>query len=444
MGAEVRITRSQVLRVAAPLAVANAAEPLAGLADTAAVSATGGQSELAGIALGVAATNVLWFTVYFLRMSTTGLVARAIGEKDVLSAQRAMVRSGLLGAALGLVAMAGRTFFADFAFFVLDGEPAAEHLGEAYLEIRCLGLPFGFALLALTGWLIAHGRSRQVLFQQLVFSLTNVALDGWWVLGEGWGPAGAAWATTTAHAVTFAFGALQVRTVLRAEEGGLRPETLHLATLFDPRAWRGLLGVNLDFVLRTWAMLGAFTWFANVGAKAGSEVLAANHVLLQVIAFWAFVLDAIAHVTESWVGRAVGAGSREALRNTVRVTSEVAIASGLVFALLTMAGGHLVLSRLVADPIVLDQVLLALPWCAAVPFVGAAAFQLDGVFVGATAAREMRNSAIISAVVYVLLDLSLSGFGVQSLWPAFLAYYLLRGGTLLALYPRLEARVHEG
>ena len=431
------LTRSGVIRMAVPMIFANATEPLAGVVDTVVIGMTADDLRLGGVALGVTLANVVIFNVYFLRMSTTGLVAQAVGAGDELEAGRTLQRSLALAIVLGLGVVIFRPLIAQFGLQLLAGEPQVEKLGNIYFQVRALGLPASFGLYALTGWLLAHGRSREVMVQQVAFSATNIGLDLLFVLGMGWGIWGVAAATAIARWVAIVIAALQVYSQIGPE--------VRASEIWPLRSWlsvpklRALLIVNLDFMIRTWGLLIGFTWFTNSSASSGTVVLGANHVLLQTVTLWAFVLDAYAFVAETYVGRAIGAQAPSAFRRAVKVTLEFALLSGALFALLTLFVGPSVIRLVVLDPNVREVAIKYLPWCALVPFLGAGAWQLDGVFIGAMNARAMRNATIIATTSYIALDLILrSSFGPDGLWPALVCFYLARGLTLAAAYPALK------
>ena len=233
--------------------------------------------------------------------ATDGAGERAEGQRVLLRALGAAVVIGLL-----LMTLRGPAAAAGFA--ILQGAPEVEAAGSAYFHIRAWGAVGAFASFALTGWLIGLGRTRSVLAVNVVFCLTNLVLDFWFVLGLGWGVAGVAAATAIAEVVNaLTAGALVLFAV--TQRGGWLEGVVTRAALLDPAAARRLFAVNIDLMLRTWALVLGFSWFANVGATLGTAVLAGNHVLLQIVSVWAFVLDAYAFVAETEVGHAVGARS---------------------------------------------------------------------------------------------------------------------------------------
>jgi MATE family multidrug resistance protein len=420
---------------------ANAATPLASVADTFVIGAVGDKDDIAGVALGAVLFNIFYWSFYFLRMSTTGLAAQAEGANDQTASQLIVLRALTAALAIGLIVLVLRGPAAALGFWVLQGEAKVERLGEVYFSIRALGAIGAFASFALTGWLIGAGRTREVLAVTVVYSAVNIGLDFWFVFGLNLGVAGVAWATAIADVLSALMAGLVVHLVVQ-RRGGWRSEARAPRAVFDPSALKQLFAVNLDLMIRTWSLVISFSWFANIGAKLGAAVLAGNHVLLQIVSVWAFVLDAYAFVAESEVGRAFGAKSVSALRRAIRLTSEFAFASGFLFMIATFAFGPALLDAWIADEEARASALRFLPYCAAIPFFGAAAWQLDGIFIGATRSAAMRNAGIASALIYLALDRTLTpNFGAHGAWTAFLLFYLARAGALAADYPALERDV---
>lgn len=439
-----RLTRRAAWRIAWPMIFANAAIPLAGVVDTAVIGATGTGADLAGVALGVTLFNVLYWSFYFLRMGSTGLAAQASGAGNRAELQRILFRASGLALGLGLVLLALRPLLATIGFGLLQGSPPAEAAGATYFRARIWGAPGAYLVFALTGWLIGLGRTRAVMSVNLVFSLTNAVLDLWFVLGLGLGVAGVASATAMADWAGALVGMGYAWQVIRAD-GGVDREARSATALWNRAALKRLFAVNGDMMIRSWALLAGFSWFANAGARQGTAVLAGNQVLLQVIAVWAFVLDAYAFTAEAAVGRAVGARSRADLRRAVRVTTELALASGALFLVLTVVAGQPVVEHWIADPAAREVALRYLPFCAAIPLLGAPAWQLDGIFVGAMRSAAMRNASIVATALYIGLDLLLTpAFGATGMWIAWSLYYVARAGTLAVAYPGLERAAGAG
>ncbi|WP_291843931.1 MATE family efflux transporter [Maricaulis sp.] len=437
------LTRLDVIKRAWPLVFANAAVPLAGVADTFVLGLSGDKADLGGVALGGALFSVFYWSFYFLRMGTTGLTAQADGAGERAETQRILLRALAIAAAFGLAIFLLRDLIALGGFALLQGEARVEDKGADYLLARAWGAPAALACFALSGWLIGLGRNAATLAIYVVFSLVNIALDLWFVLGLGLGPGGVGAATAIAEWVALLVGLAFMADTLRRQEGWA-DGVLDRARLLDPAAIRELFQVNVNLMIRTWCLVIGFTWFANAGARQGTAALAGNHVLLQVISVWAFVLDAFAFVAETEAGRAFGRRSVTDLRRSVLLTGEPMLLAGGAFAIATWLFGPTALTALIEDPEARAAAIAYLPWCAVVPLLGAPAWLMDGIFIGTTSGKILRNAGLVAVAVYLAADAILSPlYANHGVWAAFLIFYLARAATLMSAYPALEHRLHS-
>ncbi len=437
------LTRLDVIKRAWPLVFANAAVPLAGVADTFVLGLSGDKADLGGVALGGALFSVFYWSFYFLRMGTTGLTAQADGAGDRAETQRILLRALAIAGALGLLVFLLRDLIALAGFAILQGEARVEDKGADYLLARAWGTPAALACFALSGWLIGLGRNAATLAIYVAFSVINIALDLWFVLGLGYGPGGVGAATAIAEWIALLIGLAFMAFVLKRQSGWARG-VLDRAKLLDPAAIRELFQVNVNLMIRTWSLVIGFTWFANAGARQGTAALAGNHVLLQVISVWAFVLDAFAFVAETEAGRAFGRRSVRDLRRSVQLTGEPMLIAGGAFAIATWLFGEAALTALIEDPEARAAAITYLPWCAVVPFLGAPAWLMDGIFIGTTSGKILRNAGLAAVAVYLIADALLApAFGNHGVWAAFLVFYLARAGALMSAYPALERRLHS-
>lgn len=435
------LTRRQVLSRAWPLIFANAAVPLAGVTDTFVLGLAGGAAELGGVALGAAVFNVFYWSLYFLRMGTTGLAAQAEGAEDRAESQRTLVRALAIAAAVGLAVLPLRPLIAWGGFSLMQGSEAVEAEGVHYFLARAWGAPGALGMFAVTGWLIGLRRMGATLAVHAIFSVVNIALDLWFVLGLGYGAEGVGAATAIAEGAGLLAGLGFTAHALRSG-GGWASGVLSRRALLEPQALGRLFEVNTHLMIRTWALLLGFTWFVNAGARQGTAALAGNHVLLQIITLWAFVLDAFAFVSEAEAGLAMGRRSVSELRRALRLTAEPALAAGALFAVTTLLTGPAALGLIIAAPEARAAAIAFLPYCAVVPLLGAPAWILDGIFIGATQGRMLRNAAIAAVALYLLADTLLSpGLGNHGVWLAFLVFYAARAGSLAACYPALERQL---
>ena len=421
------LSRSQVIRLAVPVMLAQAAIAATGVVDTAVMGLYGDKTDLAAVAIASVAFSFIYWGFGFLRMSTTGLVAQAVGRDDQAAARATLQRGLLLGALFGISIFLLSPLLRGLVFQPFGAEADVVALADGYFAARVWGAPALLTQYAITGWLLGTGRTGTLLAMQIVMNGVNIVLDVWFVAGLGWGPAGIGAGTAIAEWVALIFGLALIWRSLKREQA-----------LFDRTALLALLNANRDILIRTLALLFAFAWFVRSGAQMGTAQLAGNEVLLQFITVAAFVLDGFAFVAEKEVGEAYGARDRGRLGRAMRITSELAFAFGALISLAYFFGGTVLIERFVSDLEAREAALAYLPYCAAVPIIGVAAFQLDGFFLGATQGRAMRNAAIIVTLSYVALDLLLRpAFGNTGVWLAFLGMYVLRAGALGWYLPSL-------
>jgi MATE family multidrug resistance protein len=203
-----------------------------------------------------------------------------------------------------------------------------------------------------------------------------------------------------------------------------------------------MLSANRDIMIRTVLMLFSFGVFTNSGAAMSTEMLAANHILLQLITFSAFFLDGFAYVTEAEVGSALGGKDIGRFDNAIKRCSILALGTAGVLALIAFALGNAIVSLLASDQVVVKTAVAYLPYCSLYIFISVAAFQLDGVFIGAIRSAEMRNASLLAVAGFIALWWLLSGDqSADGLWISFVAYVGFRALALGLFYPRLRASV---
>jgi MATE family multidrug resistance protein len=434
----VSLTRAAIARRAWPIILANASVPLLGLVDTAVIGHFGSTADLGALALGALLFNFVYWSFGFLRMATTGFVAQAAGAGDEAEVRAALLRPLLMGLALGVAVWLLQWPLAAGYFRLMDAGDAVAATGSAYFRARVWGAPAALALYALCGALIGLGRSRTLLAVQLLLNGLNAGLDVYFAGVLGWGAHGIGLGTAIAEWSTCVVAAVAVWRVLRGRHRDAEP-FLPWARIGDRARLRRTLAANGDIMLRTLCLLAGFGLFARQGTALGDATLAANHLLLQLVSFSAFFLDGFAFVAEALVGAAVGANDRTRLRRAVRLSSELALVTAVLLAAGLWLGGGALLGLLTSLQEVAALARAHLPWVALYVLLSVAAFQLDGVFIGATRTREMRNAGVASLAVFALCAWpATAAWGNHGLWAAFVLFVVARALALLPYYRALE------
>lgn len=432
-----RVTRLRVLSLAWPLIVANTTSPLLGLVDTFVLGHGHSSVELAAVALGSLIFSFAYWGFGFLRMTTTGFVAQALAEGDHRGVQGAMLRPLLIGGVVGLVFFTLQGGVASLSFALLNAGSQEEEVARAYFQARIFGAPVALASLSATGVLIAQRRTGVLLMIQAVTNGLNIVLDVVFVQVFDWGAPGVGFGTAIAEWV---HAALSVGIVWRSLKIRLNRETW--AQVFDRSKLKEAFQANRDVMIRTLAMIFAFSFFTQQGASLGAATLAANHILLQFVAFSAFFLDGFAHVTESFVGEAKGTRDRVAFDGAVRRTSEVALLCAVFLSGGLWCFGDDAVRVLTSLPEVRREAEQQLVAMVAYVGVSVVAFQLDGIFIGTSATGALRNAALVSAGGFLgLAQVLVPTAQNAGLWWSFVLYVGLRGLSLAILFFPLRRRL---
>ena len=434
--ADAPLTHRRIFRIAAPIVLSNATVPILGAVDTGVVGQMGLAAPIGAVGVGAIILSTLYWTFGFLRMGTTGLVAQARGAGDAAEAGALLMRGLMIGAAGGALFILSQVLLFRGAFALAPASDEVETLARAYMSIRIQGAPATIALYAVTGWLIAQERTTGVLILQLWMNGLNIILDVVFVLGFGWGVEGVALATLVAEWTGLALGLWLCRAAFAGRQWR------NLGRVFDPSRLRRMLAVNTDLMIRSVLLTLSFAAFLFLGAGLGDVTLAANQVLLQFLQITAFALDGFAFAAEALVGAAVGAGARGRLRRVAVMTAQWAAGAALALGVLFFALGPVLIDLMSTAPEVRLTARAYLFWAALAPAIGAAAWMLDGIYIGATWTREMRRMMVLSVVVYAgATAVLLPVFGNHGLWGALMVLNAARGVTLGWCYPGLEAGV---
>jgi len=428
-------THNKVWALAAPMILSNLSVPLVALVDSSVIGHLPHAHQLGAVAVGGSLYTLLVWVMGFLRMGTTGFAAQAAGRNDG-GALRQILLQGLL-LALGFALLLGVLGVPLKGAALQLMQPSAEldELTRDYFHTRLFGLPAALASYALIGWFLGTQNARAPLAILLTTNLFNVALDLWFVLGLDWGVAGAARASVIAEWSGALLGLALTRSALARYPG--RVDTHALRRWLS---WRPLMSVNRDIFLRSLALQLVFFLVTVQGTRLGDATVAANALLLNGLLLTAHALDGLAHAVEALSGHAIGAGDRTALQRVMVVAGGWSLLASVAFGLFFLLGGHLFIQLQTDIPEVRATALIYLPYLAALPLIAVWSYLLDGLFIGATRAREMRNSMLLAVGLTLPLGWLLQGLGNHGLWLAFLSFMLMRGVCLGVLAQRLQRR----
>ncbi|MEX0430193.1 MATE family efflux transporter [Spiribacter insolitus] len=428
--------RRRVWALAWPLIVSNITVPLLGLVDTAVVGHLPDNRYLGGVTLGATLFSFLYWGFGFLRMGTTGLTAQALGRDDTDDVIRLLGQSLMLAFLIGMALIALHPLLIPLGLHLLDGSAAVTAEADIYARVRIASAPAVLANYALIGWFLGRGYSRVTLLLMVINNSVNIVLDLVFVMGLGMTTAGVALASVIADYVTLASG---VGLALMAWHGwGWR----RVPGVFVNIAGYGrLLSVNFALFIRTLCLLFAFAFFHSRGAQLGDVTLAANAVLLQFVLLASYGLDGFAHATESLVGQRIGAADQPGFRSVVRAATEWSLVTAGAASLGFALGGGALIDLLTDLPAVRETAGRFLPWMVAMPLLAVGSYLLDGLFIGATRTRAMRDTMIAAVVLFYLPVWWLAQpLGNHGLWLAFVSFTVARSLLLGAVFWRAWRR----
>ena len=420
-----RATHRKVWALAAPMIVSNISVPLVALVDSTVIGHLPHAHQLGAVAVGSSLYVFLAWAMGFLRMGTTGFAAQAAGRKDGTALRQILLQGLLLSVLLSLLLGAIAIPFSGVALNVMQPSVELHTLTLEFFHTRLFGLPGALATYALVGWFLGTQNARAPLAILLTTNLINIALNIGFVIGLDWGVVGSARASVIAEWSGALLGLWLTRGALRRYAG-----TLIWNALRKWHNWKPLLGVNRDIFIRSLMLQSVFFAITLQGARLGDATVAANALLLNGLLLAAHALDGLAHAVEALCGHAIGARDRNALRRSMVVACGWSLLASVGFAGAFLLGGHWFIEMQTNITSVRATAFEYLPYLALLPLIAVWSYLLDGLFIGATRAKEMRDAMVISVIVGVPTAWALKGLGNHGLWISFLLFMVLRSLTL--------------
>ena len=423
------VTSARVFAIAGPAMVANLTTPLIGVVSTIAIGRLGDATLLGGVAIASVVFDCLFWLFSFLRTSTVAFTAQALGAGEAQEIRALLVRGLAVAAVVGFGLIVLQIPLGLILLDAMGGSEGVTRAARAYFAIRIWSAPIVLANFVVLGWLIGQAHAGLALAIQIVINVINMVATVALVMGMSTGIEGAAVAAVVAETVGLVLGVLIARTITH------RPLSVPREAFFDrAKIWR-MLAVNRDIMIRTAALIAALLFFTAQGARAGDVTLAANAVLNNFLLISAFFLDGLANAAQQLCGQAYGARDRTAFSDAVRLVLAWGFGFAIVVALAFALFGPWLIHIMTANAGVQQTAEAYLWFVVASPLLAVFAFGYDGIFIGATWAREMRNLMILSLLCFLATWFALRGLGNTGLWIAMLVLYASRAGLQALRYP---------
>lgn len=414
---------AQVWALAWPMMLSSISTPLMGLVDAAVMGHLPDSRYLAAVAVGATLFSTLFWGVGFLKAGTTGMAAQAVGRKDAQALCNLLWQALLVGGGIGLIFIIFQNVILQVSLWVLAPPLESVNQYQAYFGIRIWGAPAALMMLVLIGWFVGNHNTRVPLYLTLTTNVLNAILNLVLVVGFGLKADGVAWGTLISEYFGLAVGGYFLAQALR--QNGARTQW---SAMFSAGAYRQFFAVNRDYFIRTLFLTGTFVFFTRQGALMGKDVLAANEILKTFLLIIALSLDGYAHAAEAIAGSAWAARRKDLFQACVRVVTLWAALTAMGLSVLFGLGGVLFLSVLTDLPSLLALSQEYLPWVVLLPLISVWSFVFDGIYVGMTQTRAMRNNMIFTVIlVFLPMWFLAQPLGNHGLWLAMMGFFASRG-----------------
>lgn len=423
--------------LAGPMIIGNISMALLGLVDTGVIGHLDTAVYLGGVAVGTVIFDFLYWGMGFLRMGTTGIVAQAHGKKDATEVRTILMQSILVGLTIAFIILLFQKPVFSIGLSFLEGSPEVKQYAMIYCQWMIWGMPALMILFSVNGWLLGMQSAMSVLQVGIIVNVLNIILDVVFVVYMDMDVRGVALATVISQYSGVIMSFFIIRKLLLNQSG-----EWSLDKILNFEKLKLFLSLNHDIFIRTICLIFVFAFFTRESARYGDIVLAANSILLKFYLLMALALDGFNHAAEALVGKAVGEKDKKLFNHAVSLTLKWSFVFGLFFSLFYWIAGKGMIYLLTDIDSVREIALVYLPWMIALPLISVWCFLFDGIFIGATRGKEMRNAMLVCTFVFFLPVWYVFQFwGNHGLWLAFTLFIAIRGISLGVYYYLIDKDV---
>ena len=429
------INRKNILSLSWPLIIANFTIPLVGLTDTVIMGHMPDSIYIAAIAIGGIVFNFMYAGLNFLRMGTTGIVAQKFGANDFEEVFFSLLRPLIIAFTIGVILFLLKNFLYDLSVFVLTPNKQVQEFYKEYLFVRMIGLPAGLLNIVFLGWFFGMQKTKSVMLQLVTINLVNVIASLYLAVFLDYGIFGVALGSVLAQCS----GLILSIIIFMNYFYKLNFSSFKLNKIVDLVGFINLFSISRHLFLRTMLLVAVQAYVIKKAGLIGVDQLATIEILLVIFSLSSYSLDAFAHSAESTVGVSIGSKNKDNIFRAIRTTTELALIFSIGIGVILYVLNVYIIA-LFTDITILRNLTNEL-WGLVVitPFISMLAFQLDGIFIGATLAKEMRNCIIFSSIIfYLILEYFITdNLDLKSLYSCFLLFLILRGVFLTIYLPRV-------
>ena len=429
------INRKKVWSLSWPLIIANFTIPLVGLTDTIIMGHMPDSLYLAAIAIGGIVFNFMYAGLNFLRMGTTGIVAQKFGENNFEEVFFSLLRPTLIAVSVGFILYLNRNYIFDLSVYFLTPDQQLLPLYKEYLFIRMIGLPAGLLNIVFLGWFFGMQKTKSVMLQLVIINLMNVIASLYLAVYLEYGIFGVALGSVLAQIS----GLLLSVIIFLNHFKTLNFSSFDLKKILNLNGFLNLFSISKNLFVRTMILVSVQAYLIKKSGLIGVDQLATMEILIVIFGLSSYTLDAFAHAAESTVGVSIGSKNKKNIYKSIKNTTEFALSFSVLIGIVLYISDYYIINLFTNIPVLQNLTIDLWSLVIITPFISMLAFQLDGIFIGATLAKEMRNSMILSSLIfYLIIEFIIQDtLNLKNLYSCFLFFLILRGVFLTFYLPRV-------
>lgn len=417
-----------ILRLAVPNIISNVTVPLLGMVDTAIAGRLGDTVAIGALGIGSTIFNMIYWTCGFLRMGTSGITAQAYGARNLRECGNILLRALGVGIFIALLLVVFRNPVGRLSLGLMKGSEGAQRLAAEYFYARIWAAPASISLFAIHGWFIGMQNSRAPMVVSIISNIINIVFSCLFVFRYDMGIAGVAWGTVVAQ-----YSGVLLSAIIWLVYYRRIAHYVDMRQLLDVRQLLRFFNINKDIFIRTLFLVTVYTFFTAASSRFGDTVLATNTLLMQLYTLFSYISDGFAFAAESLTGRYVGARNPSALKDAISKLIVWSFGIAVLYVVVYLVAWGPILSIFNPSAEVLAVAGHYIVWIIAVPIAGALPFLIDGILLGATQTRLLRNTMFLAAAIYFgLYYATVNVLGNNALWLSFVVFIAMRGVLLMA------------
>ena len=433
-----RSSFSNIIKLSIPIFFANLAIPLVAIVDTGLMGNLGNASYLTAVSIASSVFSMIFWSFGFLRMGTVGMVAQAHGSDQYKEIVNLVLRNIAFVVLISLLLILFQRFIFTISLQIFDLSSDTTTSFQEYFNIRIYSSFGELTIYVITGLFIGLQKTKISSIVVGFFSITNIIFSLFFVLYFNMNVEGVAYGTLVASTVTtiiFLFYTFHYLSKMTSLE-------INVQDVFNVKKIQSIFNINFNIFIRTILLTFSFLYFTYLGNSISEDVVAANTILLNLTMLSAFILDAYAFSTEGVVGYSIGAKDKKLLKSVIKNSFILSAASSLIICVIFLIGKNSFIEMMTDIPDIREISFAYSNWVVIIPFISSFCFQFDGIFVGASQTKELRNAMIISVGIYVLSSFYLlANFGNTGLWISLCIFFIARALTLFLYLGKIIGRV---